>query len=195
MYSTSPKNIAYQNTGQDRDHNIYTEEFLGGADTFIYINNELYTDISAIQYTIREQQKPIYGYASRLYDDVATGIRIVQGMIKVPVRNTKTNESLTFDSASELQTYLTTNGQSNGQSIPNWLYDYTLPNSSEEYGKYGTASAKIYEIQNKLKEEGYNVNPSGTIDASTKIAILKYRRANGENISLNDLDNILMDGV
>lgn len=116
-----PKNIAYTNTGQDRDYNVYTEEFLGGADAYIYIDGQRAKDISAIQYSIREQQKPIYSYASRTYNDVAVGVRIVQGLIKVPVRNTSTNENLSFE-ASEYVEQGTYNIE---YTPPDWVYDYS----------------------------------------------------------------------
>lgn len=189
MYSLYPKNIAYLNKGQDRDHNIYTEEFLGGADTYIYINNELFKDISAIQYSIMEQQKPIYGYASRLYDDVATGVRIVQGLIKVPVRNTENNEVLTFVPDFEKDS------RSLKSNIPDWVYRYNPNNnSSEDLATINNINNDIYSIQEKLKSEGYNVKPTGILDNQTKIAILKYRKNNGEIISLKNINNILQNG-
>ena len=144
-YDTSPKYIAFQNGGQDREHNIYTEEFFGGADTYIYINDKLYKDISAIQYSIREQKKPIYGYASRLYDDVANGVRIVQGLIKVPVRNTSLMESLTFSPT------VRSNDVEN-INVPSWVYKYE--GSSQNTNNEENASSHVYEIQNKLKEKG-----------------------------------------
>lgn len=189
MYSLYPKNIAYLNKGQDRDHNIYTEEFLGGADTYIYINNELFKDISAIQYSIMEQQKPIYGYASRLYDDVATGVRIVQGLIKVPVRNTENNEVLSFVPDFEKDS------RSLKSNIPDWVYRYNPNNnSSEDLATINNINNDIYSIQEKLKSEGYNVKPTGILDSQTKIAILKYRKNNGEIISLKNINNILQNG-
>ena len=189
MYSLYPKNIAYLNKGQDRDHNIYTEEFLGGADTYIYINNELFKDISAIQYSIMEQKKPIYGYASRLYDDVATGVRIVQGLIKVPVRNTENNEVLSFVPDFEKDS------RSLKSNIPDWVYRYNPNNnSSEDLATINNINNDIYSIQEKLKSEGYNVKPTGILDSQTKIAILKYRKNNGEIISLKNINNILQNG-
>lgn len=189
MYSVYPKNIAYLNKGQDREHNVYTEEFLGGADTYIYINNKLFKDISAIQYSIIEQQKPIYGYASRLYDDVATGVRIVQGLIKVPVRNTESNEVLTFVPDFERES------RSLNTNIPDWVYRYNPNNkSSEDVVAIHNVDVDIYNIQEKLISEGYNVKLTGVLDSQTKIAILKYKKNNGEIINLKNINNILKNG-
>ena len=186
-YDTSPKYIAFQNSGQDREHNIYTEEFFGGADTYIYINDKLYKDISAIQYSVREQKKPIYGYASRLYDDVANGVRIVQGLIKVPVRNTSFMESLTFSPASRTVDV-------ENISVPNWVYQYD-GNSQNNNSNEENISSHIYNIQNKLKSKGYKVNATGILDAKTKIAILKYKKNTGQNLNLKNINSIFENEV
>lgn len=156
MYSKNPKNIAYTNKGQDRDHNIYTEEFLGGADTFIYVNGERYKDISAIQYSIREQVKPVYGYSSRVYDDIVSGVRIVQGVIKVPVRNTLQNESLTFVPTNEGR------GINTVGAAPDWVYNYSPPIENEK--KQSPISNEIPNSKSKIniinykKESGMEIN-------------------------------------
>ena len=95
--STEPKDIAFNNASKNRDHNIFTEEYYGGADTFIYIDNERYENISALSFEVRETVKPIYSYASRIFDDLAVGTRIVQGVIKIPVKNEGPVDRLTAD--------------------------------------------------------------------------------------------------
>lgn len=80
-------NISFENASNDREHNIFTPEYFGGADVRIFIDGKEYKNISSIEVSIREQQKPIYGYASRVYDDIAHGNRIVQGAIRVPIKN------------------------------------------------------------------------------------------------------------
>lgn len=181
MYSKNPKNIAYTNQGQDRDHNIYTEEFLGGADTFIYINGERYNDISAIQYSVREQVKPVYGYSSRMYDDIVTGVRIVQGIIKVPVRNTLQNESLTFVPQAESRS------ENSYSMAPDWVYNYTPQNSVEDSdqqyfsNEIPNAKSKI-NIINYKKESGMEINSKADFNLNEEIinnviiedAVLKY---------------------
>lgn len=177
MYSKNPKNIAFDNRSQDREHNIYTEEFLGGADTFIYINGERYSDISAIQYSVREQLKPVYGYSSRLYDDIITGVRIVQGVIKVPVRNTSYNESVTFVPESE------SNARSSGYSYvdaaPDWIYNYSPEISSDNQvdtgNGYTSLSKERINIINQNKESGMEIN--------SKINISTFRDVISNNIT------------
>lgn len=176
MYSKNPKNIAYDNKGQDRDHNIYTEEFLGGADTFIYVNGERYNDISAIQYAIREQVKPVYGYSSRIYDDIVSGVRIVQGIIKVPVRNTLANESLT--SVSTTESVSGGRGRISIDVAPDWVYNYSPKISSE----------------NNL-----DIPNNYTISPKERINIINYNKENGMEINfksnLNTLNNKDMQNI
>lgn len=194
MYSKKPKNIAYTNTGQDREHNIYTEEFLGGADTFIYINGERYKDISAIQYSIREQVKPVYGYGSRVYDDIVPGVRIVQGILKIPVRNTENNESLTFVPASE------SSGVATASMAPNWVYNYSPPisdnnNSNIVNEEIPNSKSKI-NIINYKKESGIEINSIADFESSNTIiknviiddANLKYEPSEESTYSIGKID-------
>ena len=184
---TSPKTISYSSS--NRDHNIYTEEFFGGADQFVYINGYRYEDISAIQFTLRETLKPIYGYSSRKYDDVAVGTRIVQGVIKVPVRNTNVASPLSYSKemvSSELINIGT-------EEVPNWVYKYTpekVGSSGQGY-KEGNSSL-IAKVQTALKKEYDYVEVTGINDLNTQKAIMDYKRKN--NLSTNgNVDSELLN--
>lgn len=76
-----------------REYNTFTEEYFAGADVALYLDGEVVTQISGLQYTVSEQQKPIFGYASRTFDDIAVGNRIVVGSFRVPISNPKTSAS------------------------------------------------------------------------------------------------------
>lgn len=69
-----------------RNYNPFAEEYYCGTDINVDVNGKKYP-IMAIEYTLQEQLKPIYGYASRLYDDIAIGSRIVVGTMVVPIKN------------------------------------------------------------------------------------------------------------
>jgi hypothetical protein len=71
----------------EREENLFLEEYYSGTDTKVYIDNEEQTEIAYISYSVSEQLKPLYGYASRTWDDVAVGTRIVTGAFKVSVKN------------------------------------------------------------------------------------------------------------
>lgn len=178
--NTSPRTIAFNNASKNRDHNIYTEEFFGGADQYVYIGGQRYEDISAIQWTVRETLKPIYGYASRKFDDIAVGTRIVQGVIKVPVRNT--NYDVEQNGTYEVST-LTNIGT---KDIPNWVYKYSPETVGTKNLGYtdSTDASTISQVQSILKKTNKNIEVNGTLDVTTKQAIENYKRDN--NLLVND---------
>ena len=76
------------------EQNAFLEEYYSSTDTKIFIDGEEQTEIGYINYSLQEQLKPLYGYASRTFDDVAIGNRIVTGMIKVPIKNDSAQSTL-----------------------------------------------------------------------------------------------------
>jgi hypothetical protein len=72
---------------EQTEENLFMEEYYSSTDTKIYMDDIEQSEIGYISYSIQEQLKPIYGYASRTFDDVAVGNRIVTGMFKVPIKN------------------------------------------------------------------------------------------------------------
>lgn len=189
MSDTSPKTIAFSNASNNRDHNIYTEEFFGGADVFIYINDELYEDISAVQFSVAENIKPIYGYSSRRYDDLAIGTRIVQGVVKVPVRNTNADKHITSNYTDIRNSKLVNTGTSN---VPNWVYKYTTDKNtlgtSSVVSQYNDVdSSTIAAVQLRLGAE-----VTGTNDLTTQDAVMAYKKAN--NLVVNpSIDSTLLN--
>lgn len=84
-------NSRYYNENE-RNVNIFAPDFFTSSDVVVTINGEKIRDISAIQYSLQEQLKPIFGYGSYTYDDIAVGSRIVTGTIICPLRNIKEND-------------------------------------------------------------------------------------------------------
>lgn len=78
---------------EQREPNLFIEEYYSSTDTKIFIDDMEQTEISYISYSLQEQLKPIYGYASNTFDDVAIGNRIVIGTIKVPIKNPEAQSS------------------------------------------------------------------------------------------------------
>lgn len=182
--STEPKDIAFNNASCNRDHNIYTEEFFGGADVFIYVNENLHEEISHIQYELREQALPIYSYASRVYDDLAVGTRIVQGAIKIPIKN-RADESITsYDNSGYNE--LTNAGTA---EIPDWVYKYevNLDNVDESQIVNPLADtsknrAVVARVQSELAKTA-DIQVNGIVDLPTKVAIAEYKKSN--NLTVN----------
>ncbi len=79
---------------EQTEENIFIEEYYSSTDVKIYIDGIQQTEISYINYSLQEQLKPLYGYASRTFDDIAVGSRIVSGMIKVPIKNPESQSTL-----------------------------------------------------------------------------------------------------
>jgi hypothetical protein len=189
--STTPKDIAFDNASKNRDHNIFTEEYYGGADTFIYIDGKRYEDISSLSFSVRETVKPIYGYASRRYDDLAVGTRIVQGMIRVPVKNEGPVDRLTDTSNSG--SYRMTN-ESGDISVPDWVYKYTpdteaLGTSNYAYQNVDVNRATVAAVQAKLAKLYDGVEVNGYVDLPTKLAVADYKKTNNLVVNTNvDLD-------
>lgn len=193
--STTPKDIAFNNKSKNRDHNIYTEEYYGGADCFIYIGKTRYENISALQFQVRETVKPIYGYSSRVYDDIAIGTRIVQGVIKVPVQNVGSADALT-DSTNNGTYYLTNKSTT---SIPDWVYKYKpaanavgTPNIG--YVTTDANNAIVAKVQNALAKTypSSGITVSGVMDYTTKQAIADYKQDNNLVVNTN-LDGELVN--
>lgn len=131
--------------------NVFTEEYLSGSDVSIYINDNILPNVSGISYTLQEQLKPLYGYASRVYDDASVGNRIVVGTLRIPITN---------DNYNNINNYI-----SNGNST-------ALPNQSTNY------SIK-YQSENTTVNNQININTNNKADrplwASNADAILKSK--------------------
>ena len=61
----------------------YPFEYFAGANTVVYLDNFPLLECAGFSYEISESKRPIYGYASRLYDAIARGQVIVQGTLLI----------------------------------------------------------------------------------------------------------------
>jgi hypothetical protein len=61
---------------------IYRYDAVSGAQITVQLDNRvILDDCTAIQYTLTQAKKPVYGYHSQLFDAVAPGIVIVHGRL------------------------------------------------------------------------------------------------------------------
>lgn len=72
---------------EQRQQNLFREEYFSGSDTRIYFDDLEQGEIVNISYSINEQLLPIFGYSSRTFDTVAIGNRVVNGVFTVAIRN------------------------------------------------------------------------------------------------------------
>lgn len=151
------------------EENLFVEEYYSSTDTRIYIDDEEQTEIGYISYSVQEQLKPIYGYNSNTFDDMAIGNRIISGSIKVPIKNPNNNYSKediirVFD-----KIVTKTNEDYNEEQLvafenADWVDNLTVAANNAKY-----FSQKDQEYINKLNAIGYNVSitdPQDTIYAA-----------------------------
>lgn len=167
---------------QQREENLFIEEYYSGTDTKVYLNggNEP-AEISYISFSVNEQLKPIYGYASRTFDDMAVGSRIVTGIFKMPIKNPNSQD--TYETVVE------------GKEIrKTTLEEIEDKNQEEEVIKNNTEWVNnknvtenltpnyvdISDYKNKLQLLGYspNVSSGSTYDSITTNEIKKFQTDN-----------------
>ncbi|MCC0781732.1 hypothetical protein IR152_01005 [Clostridioides sp. ES-S-0108-01] len=125
-------NSANKKETKKRDYSTYKEEFYGSSDVLIYINGKHNKQIAAIKFYVKEQSKPIYGYTSNTFDDIAVGNRIVSGYIKVPVSNALKNISNCLEQDINTCDKSILNKEEK-ISIPDWIYGYDLRGLNDKY--------------------------------------------------------------
>lgn len=161
-----------------REDNLFVEEYYSGTDTKIYINNKQQAEISYINYSVNEQLKPIYGYASRTFDDMAVGNRIVTGVIKMPIKNPE--EQASYDTViGTAKTTVEKIEENNKLQKKNKSKVEWVNNSKSNNTRSNTyVSNEIFEYQNKLITLGYAPSTSGILDKDTKAALKKFQQDN-----------------
>ena len=188
----------------EREENLFLEEYYSGTDTKIYITSESKpeTEIAYISYNVSEQLKPLYGYASRTWDDVAVGNRIVTGAFKVSIKNPEeqsTYEEVVLNQVvdkSTLEQIDEMNKQEEKQKEElEWPDDNSGETSGDEDNKEDndnkenvtpeipkeTFSQEVQDYQIKLKTLGYTiivtdglVDEDGEVIGLTLAAILEF---------------------
>lgn len=187
-----------------REENLFLEEYYSGTDTKVYIDNEQQTEIAYISYSVSEQLKPLYGYASRTWDDVAVGTRIVTGAFKVSIKNPEEQSSYEEvvlhqfvdkeqntleeianmnkeeqEKKEELEWTNDGSGETSGDEEEDYndaLEDDTSSNISKE-----TFSQEVQNYQVKLQTLGYTIitadgllDENGEVMGFTVLAILEF---------------------
>lgn len=161
MASYLPTTHYYIPRIEQREANLFMEEYYSNPDTTIYIDGTEQTEIGYISYSVQEQLKPLYGYASHTFDDMAVGNRIVTGAFKVPIRNPEAQtpfqdilDSLYNDSESN-ENY---NDVQNPKEPEEWVGSNNVV-TNENY----IENDEIYEYVAKLELLGYDVDSNSTL--------------------------------
>ncbi len=64
----------------------YEFDYFSGSAIGVYIGDILVDDIATIQFTVQQQKRPIYGYASQYFHTVASGQVLVSGSFTIPFK-------------------------------------------------------------------------------------------------------------
>lgn len=158
-----------------REENLFLEEYYSGTDTKVMLNGNEQTEISYISYSLSEQLKPIYGYSSRTFDDMAVGNRIVTGVLKMPIKNPEDNDSYKTITSGTVSTLEEIQNQ-NLADETNKINTEWISSSDDEQNRY--TNNNIFEYQTKLTKLGYTPTSSGGYDTQTRTAIYKFQTDN-----------------
>ena len=167
------------------EENLFIEEYYSNTDTKIYADGVEQTEISYINYSLQEQLKPIYGYASHTFDDIAIGNRIVTGILKTPIKNIDINDTpddIAARANNSNHNYIApdildyNNHEQAKVDNTEWIGSTIDPNT----GKHPLYEEddETYEYRNKLMSLGYNVDTNSTHEQLIQ-AIKNFQRDNG----------------
>lgn len=173
---------------EQTEENLFMEEYYSSTDTKIYMDDIEQSEIAYINYSLQEQLKPIYGYASRTFDDVAVGNRIVTGTFKVSIKNPEAqtpmstiierSKNSTLESYNENQQELMdaidwiTNGEASISDTvlveDDETFEYRTKLINLGYDLTYNSSSYVLEQQIKKFQADNNLDVSGVLTVSTK---------------------------
>lgn len=195
MSSYLPATHFYIPRLEQRESNLFMEEYYSSTDTKIYMNGVEQTEISYINYAVQEQLKPLYGYASRTFDDMAIGNRIVTGTFKVPIRNPEAQTPL-----GDILASLNPNPEEDGPGNEDYNDRQDELLNNQDWINTGTGTTPgfedtyiedddVYEYVSKLEALGYDVNMNSTM-SEIQEAVKAFQT---NNPSSGEVNGILTD--
>lgn len=141
--------------------NLFIEEYYSSTDVKITMDDIDQTEISYINYSVQEQLKPLYGYSSRTFDDVAVGNRIVTGTFKVPIKNPEPQTQL--EDIKSTMSYYGGSDESELDNNENYNDDQQAIMDTIDWIQtvnktLNTQDEVVYEYAYKLQQLGYSLN-------------------------------------
>ena len=175
-----------------QEKNLFIEEYYSSTDTQIMMDDEEQTEIGYINYAVQEQLKPLYGYASRTFDDVAVGNRIVTGIFKVPIKNPEIQTSLKdiINSQNSINgDYNDYNDQQEElQNAVEWIKGNTGEYNLQESYNYDN---EIFSYSEKLNALGFKYNNANSPVVSITQQIKDFQAEN----NCDEINGILTDST
>lgn len=180
---------------EQREKNLFVEEYYSSTDVQIKMEGEEQFEIGYIQYSLQEQLKPLYGYASRTFDDVAIGNRIVTGMFTVPIKNPEsqttmddilrtqeenwTGDDVYNENQSDLKDAIDwISGGSGGYKPPSGTATPEEPNPYD----YGGVSDEDLGYSEKLSALGYGYGDNTLTTYGLMHQVHQFQKANGMEV-------------
>ena len=62
---------------------VYDQEYFSGSQVNLYIGDVLIDEVTQIEVSVHQKKRPIYGYASQLFDNVSCGTVLVEGQFQI----------------------------------------------------------------------------------------------------------------
>lgn len=178
---------------QQVEENLFIEEYYSSTDVKIYIEGVEQTEISYINYSLQEQLKPLYGYSSNTFDDVAIGNRIVTGILKTPINNVNTNsteEDINERSKDSNYGYIAPDildyntNQEIGAGAIDWIGNTEkTPSTSTPKNR----TEEEYEYITKLMSLGYDININCSEEMFSKF-LKQFQQDSGSSQISGELD-------
>ena len=184
---------------EQTEENLFMEEYYSSTDTKIYIDDIEQSEIAYISYSLQEQLKPIYGYASHTFDDIAIGNRIVTGVFKVPIKNPEAQTPISTiierGQTSTLEGY--NNNQQELMDAIDWI---TEGKPSSMIDKVFVEDDLTFEYRTKLINLGYNLDYNSG-QATLTQQIKKFQQDNNleitgtfDTFTKGKIDSLLKNG-
>ena len=176
---------------EQTEENLFMEEYYSNTDTKIYMDDVEQSEIGYISYSLQEQLKPIYGYASRTFDDVAVGNRIVTGIFKVSIKNPEAQTPMsTIIERSESSTLDDYNkNQQDLMDAVEWISGQKINTVNTAY----TEDDTTFEYRAKLIALGYDLDYNSNI-YTLKQQIKKFQSDNKLDVN-GDLTSLTMSEI
>lgn len=190
---------------EPREKNLFVEEYYSSTDTKITMEGEEQFEIGYIQYSLQEQLKPLYGYASRTFDDVAIGNRIVTGMFTVPIKNPESQTTLDDILRTQEENWIGDDSynddQSNLKEAIDWISGgsggYKGPDATPEEPNpydYGGVSDEDLAYSEKLEALGYGYGDNTLTTYAFMEQVHNFQKANGMEVgSFNESTKAMID--
>lgn len=129
-HPNSIKGVTYVNNPNLVEHQWFPVEYFSGSDVTIYFGDVFLSECLSLEFGIEERVAPVFGYASRTWDCVARGNRIVSGAFEIPFTEAGYLEAITThigqyssetESVKPKMAYIL-----NDKKVPGWCADIKM---------------------------------------------------------------------